>query len=79
MKFGVAEKDATLIEEIGVDAIVGMSAVNHNDRSIPTLMEHMKIQKLLGSNLYAIDYDIKKNNSEVTFGYYDKSKYKGDI
>lgn len=38
VKFGVAEKDASLIEEIGVDAIVGMMGVNHMDPKVLTLM-----------------------------------------
>ena len=79
VKFGVALENSTLIEDIGVDAIIGMTAHNHMDPKIPTLMQTLKDQKLLGSNLYAIDYDLKNNNSEVTFGYYDKTKYKGEI
>ena len=42
VKFGVAEKNASLIEDIGVDAIVGMMPVNHMDPKIPSLMEHIK-------------------------------------
>jgi len=56
-----------------------MMPVNHMEPKNPTLMELIKKQKLLGSNLYAIDYDTKNNNSEVTFGYYDRSKYRGEL
>ena len=42
VKFGVAMDNSSLIEDFGFDAIVGMTAHNHMDPKIPTLMQTLK-------------------------------------
>lgn len=78
------EKEDSIFRE-NFDAIVGMAYPNFAERGITPAFDNMMQQKLLQDNLFAffltskMDEEMSGLDSELTFGYYDKSKYTGDM
>ena len=83
-KFGNVEREDSIFRE-NFDAIVGLAYPSFAERGITPVFDNMINQKLLQDNLFAfylsskMDEEMEGLDSELTFGYYDKSKYTGDM
>lgn len=78
------EREDSIFRE-NFDAIVGLAYPTFAERGITPVFDNMINQKLLQDNLFAfyltskMDEEMEGLDSELTFGYYDKSKYTGDM
>lgn len=82
--FGEITNTDGLFSGDNFDAIVGMAYPNFAEKGVKPMFDMLMDQKLLKSNLFAFyltstkaqKYGLK---SDITFGYYDDTKYKGEI
>lgn len=81
---GIVDSQEGIFEKFNVDAIVGMAYTYHQIGVKPFLNQVIE-KKVLKENIFAYYYtsnqQAKDNNltSEMTFGYYDKTKFKGKL
>jgi hypothetical protein len=83
-KFGLVEKQKTIFNGKNFEAIVGMAYPALAEKGVTPVFDEMMGQKLLKTNMFAFYLTTKQAEgmgmkSDLTFGYYDKEKYKGDI
>ena len=68
-----------------MEAIVGLAYPQLAEKGVTPVFDEMMQQKLLKSNIFAfyltsIEMEKEKGlKSDLTFGYYDKTKFEGDI
>ena len=84
-KFGNVEKQHTIFTGSNFEAIVGLAYPALAERGVTPVFDEMIQQHLLQSNVFSFyltslederKFGIK---SDLTFGYYDKTKFDGDI
>ena len=84
-KFGNVEKQHTIFTGSNFEAIVGLAYPSLAERGVTPVFDEMMQQHLLQSNVFSFyltgledehKYGVK---SDLTFGYYDKTKFDGDI
>ena len=83
-KFGNVEKQSTIFTGTNFEAIIGMAYPALAEKGVKPVFDEMIDQKLLKKNLFAFYFTTKQAEnmglqSDLTFGYYDKAKFKGDI
>lgn len=84
-KFGNVEKQHTIFTGTNFEAIVGMAYPALAEKGVTPVFDEMINQKLLQSNMFAFyltsmqDENQSHIKSDLTFGYFDKTKFKGDI
>lgn len=83
-KFGNVEKQSTIFTGKNFEAIVGMAYPALAEKGVKPVFDEMIDQKLLKNNVFAFYLTSKQAESmgmlsDLTFGYYDKAKFKGDI
>jgi hypothetical protein len=83
-KFGLVETQKDIFNIFGFDAIIGLAYSKIAQKNVVPLFDQIMSQNLLQHNLFAFYMtsleDQKKGfNSEFALGYYDKSKFKGDL
>ena len=83
-KFGNVEKQKTIFTGSNFEAIIGMAYPALAEKGVTPVFDEMINQKLLKTNVFAFYFTSKQAeaagmNSDLTFGYYDKSKFKGDV
>jgi cathepsin D len=83
-KFGNVEKQKTIFTGHNFEAIVGMAYPALAEKGVTPVFDEMIGQKLLQQNVFAFYLTSKQAESsgmesDLTFGYYDKAKFKGDI
>jgi hypothetical protein len=83
-KFGNVEKQKTIFTGSNFEAIIGMAYPALAEKGVTPVFDEMINQKLLKTNVFAFYLTSKQAEqsgmaSDLTFGYYDKSKFKGDI
>ena len=78
-------KEHHILDAYGIDAIVGMSYIKNAVGNMTPLFDTLMNQKLLNSNMFSYNFVLKDEaripglQSDLTIGYYDTHKYKGDI
>ena len=79
-KFGNVE-DQTGIFDGSFEAIIGMAYPAFAEKNVTPVFDSMINQHLLKHKVFSfyLTPDDKKYDSELTFGYYDKTKFTGDI
>jgi len=84
-KFGNVEKQHTIFTGSNFEAIVGLAYPALAERGVTPVFDEMINQQLLKGNVFAFylssvadekQYGVK---SDLTFGYYDKTKFDGDV
>ena len=84
-KFGNVEKQHTIFTGSNFEAIVGLAYPALAERGVTPVFDEMIQQHLLQSNVFSFyltglederKFGVK---SDLTFGYYDKTKFDGDI
>lgn len=83
-KFGNVEKQKTIFTGTNFEAIIGMAYPALAKAGVKPVFDQMMDQKLLKSNIFAFYFTTKQAEeagilSDMTFGYYDKEKFKGEI
>ena len=83
-KFGNVEKQKTIFTGSNFEAIIGMAYPALAEKGVVPVFDEMINQKLLKTNVFAFYFTSKQAessglNSDLTLGYYDKSKFKGDV
>ena len=83
-KFGNVEKQKTIFRGNNFEAIIGMAYPELAEAGVTPVFDEMMGQKLLKSNVFAFYFTNKNQEaagmkSDMTFGYYDKQKFKGEI
>jgi hypothetical protein len=83
-KFGNVEKQKTIFTGNNFEAIIGMAYPALAEKNVKPVFDEMIDQKLLKSNVFAFYFttaqaEEKGLKSDMTFGYYDKAKFKGDM
>ena len=83
-KFGNVEKQKTIFTGSNFEAIIGMAYPALAEKGVTPVFDEMINQKLLKTNVFAFYFTTKQAEqqgiqSDMTFGYYDKSKFKGDV
>ena len=83
-KFGNVEKQKTIFTGNNFEAIIGMAYPALAEKDVKPVFDEMIDQKLLKSNIFAYYFttaqaEEKGLKSDMTFGYYDKSKFKGEM
>jgi len=83
-KFGNVERQKTIFTGSNFEAIVGMGYPSLAEPGVKPVFDEMIDQKLLKDNIFAFYFTSKQAEasgmqSDMTFGYYDKSKFKGDM
>ena len=83
-KFGNVEKQSTIFTGSNFEAIVGMAYPALAEKGVKPVFDEMMDQHLLKDNLFAFYFTSKQAEnlglqSDMTFGYYDKSKFKGEM
>ena len=83
-KFGNVEKQMTIFTGKNFEAIVGMAYPALAEKGVTPVFDEMIEQKLLNNNMFAFYFTSKQAESQglksdMTFGYYDKEKFQGDI
>jgi len=83
-KFGNVEKQKTIFTGSNFEAIVGMAYPALAEHGVKPVFDEMIDQKLLKDNMFAFYFTSKQAEglglqSDMTFGYYDKSKFKGEM
>ena len=83
-KFGLVETQKDIFNMFEFDAIVGLAYPKIAQKNVIPLFDQIMSQKLLQHNLFAFYFttlaDQKMGlNSEFSLGYYDKSRFKGDL
>ena len=79
------EKQHTIFTGSNFEAIVGMAYPALAEKGVTPVFDEMINQKLLTANMFAFyltsmqDERTANLKSDLTFGYYDKTKFKGDI
>ena len=83
-KFGNVEKQSTIFTGSNFEAIVGLAYPALAEPGVTPVFDEMMNQRLLPDNLFSFYLTSKQAESagmesDLTFGYYDKSKFKGEI
>ena len=83
-KFGNVEKQSTIFTGSNFEAIIGMAYPALAEKGVKPVFDEMIDQQLLKKNIFAFYFTTKQAEnlgikSDLTFGYYDKAKFKGDI
>ena len=83
-KFGNVEKQSTIFTGSNFEAIVGMAYPALAEKGVKPVFDEMIDQHLLKNNVFAFYLTSKQAEnlgfaSDLTFGYYDKAKFKGAI
>lgn len=83
-KFGNVEKQSTIFTGKNFEAIVGMAYPALAEKGVTPVFDEMIGQKLLKKNIFAFYFTSKQAEnmgmkSDLTLGYYDSAKYKGDV
>jgi len=83
-KFGNVEKQKTIFRGNNFEAIIGMAYPELAEAGVKPVFDEMIDQKLLKSNVFAFYFTTQEQEaqgalSDMTFGYYDKSKFEGDM
>ena len=79
-EFGNVEEQETIFDG-SFEAIIGMAYPSFAVDNVTPLFDNMMDQGLLKHKMFAfyLTADDQKYDSELTFGYYDKTKFTGDI
>lgn len=79
-KFGNVEQQEGIFEG-GFEAIIGMAYPALAEEGVTPVFENMMDQHLLKTNLFAFYLTQTAQNveSDITFGYYDKTKFHGEM
>jgi len=83
-KFGNVEKQKTIFTGTNFESIVGLAYPALAEKGVTPVFDEMINQKLLKDNIFAFYLTSKQseaagNKSDLTFGYYDKAKFEGDV
>jgi cathepsin D len=83
-KFGNVEKQRTIFTGSNFEAIVGLAYPALAEKGVKPVFDEMIDQKLLEHNIFAFYLTTKQAEnmgimSDLTFGYYDKAKFKGEM
>ena len=83
-KFGDVEKQKTIFTGSNFEAIVGMAYPALAEKGVKPVFDEMMEQKLLKNNIFSFYLTSKQAESagiqsDMTFGYYDKAKFKGEM
>jgi saccharopepsin len=83
-KFGNVEKQKTIFTGSNFEAIIGMAYPALAKPGVKPIFDEIMDQHLLKSNIFAFYFTTKQAEdsgiySDMTFGYYDKEKFKGEI
>ena len=84
-KFGNVLKQKTIFNGDNFEAIVGMAYPALAEKDVTPIFDEMMSQKLLASNMFAFYLTTKEeeadlgHRSDLSLGYYDKTKFHGDI
>jgi len=83
-KFGNVIKQSTIFTGSNFEAIIGMAYPALAEKGVKPVFDEMMDQGLLKKNLFAFYFTTKQAEgmglkSDLTFGYYDKAKFKGDV
>jgi hypothetical protein len=83
-KFGNVEKQKTIFTGSNFEAIIGMAYPALAEKGVTPVFDEMIGQHLLKTNVFAFYFTSKQAESagmtsDLTFGYYDKSKFKGEV
>ena len=83
-KFGNVEKQKTIFTGSNFESIVGLAYPALAEKGVKPVFDEMIDQKLLKDNIFAFYLTSKQaelagNKSDLTFGYYDKAKFDGDV
>lgn len=82
LSFGLASNVSDEFRSYPIDGILGLGRPQSSSLKTPTLMESLVSQKLIKSNLFAVNlqrHSDGSNDGVVTFGDWDKSKFDGDL
>ena len=83
-KFGSVVNQTTIFTGSNFEAIVGMAYPSLAEKGIKPMFDEMIDQKLLKHNIFAFYFTTKQAEklgirSDLTFGYYDRAKFTGQI
>lgn len=83
-KFGNVEKQSTIFTGKNFEAIIGMAYPALAEKGVTPVFDEMMKQNLLKNNVFAFYLTSKQNEglgmkSDLTFGYYDRAKFTGNI
>ena len=83
-KFGNVEKQKTIFTGNNFESIVGMAYPALAEKNVKPVFDEMMDQKLLKNNIFSFYLTSKQAEgaglqSDMTFGYYDKEKFKGEM
>lgn len=80
-KFGNVEKQSTIFNGNNFEAIIGLGYKSLAFKGVTPFFDEVINQKLLKSNIFAFYFTHQTTGKkpEMTLGYYDNTKYKGDI
>ena len=83
-KFGNVLQQKTIFTGSNFEAIIGMAYPALAEPGVRPVFDEMMAQNLLESNMFAFFLSSQQDEaqgrkSDLTFGYYDKTKFKGDI
>ncbi|KAH0556026.1 hypothetical protein GP486_006031, partial [Trichoglossum hirsutum] len=82
LSFGLGSNISDEFRSYPIDGILGLGRPQSNSLKTPTLMESLVSQKLIKSNVFAVNLQRNSDGSSdgvVTFGDWDKSKFDGDL
>jgi cathepsin D len=82
LSFGLASNVSDEFQGYPIDGILGLGRPQSSSLNAPTLMESLVNQKLIKSNLFAVNLQRNSDGSNdgvVTFGDWDKSKFNGSL
>jgi len=82
-KFGNVEEQAGIFNG-GFEAIIGMAYPELAEQGVTPVFDNMMSQQLLKNNMFAFYLTTKQAEnmgiqSDLTFGYYDKTKFQGEL
>jgi len=79
-RFGNVDKQENIFTG-GFEALVGMAYPALAEKNVTPVFDNMMSQHLLKNNLFAfyLTTDDERLDSDLTFGYYDKTKFTGEI
>jgi hypothetical protein len=79
-RFGNVEQESGIFMG-GFEAIIGMAYPELAESGVTPVFDNMMGQHLLKNNLYAfyLTTNAQEGESDLTFGYYDKTKFFGDL
>lgn len=83
-KFGNTKEASTIFTGSNFEAIVGLAYPELAEKDVTPMFDNMMEQKLLVSNIFAfhmleVEEEGKHGKPELTLGFYDKSKFVGDL